>query len=172
MKKINYSTLFDAKKSPTLDEFTLGFLFASHSDLDKYEEFSERESTNEDLSYLSVMLMKDECEEVQSKISHIIKKIKIYGLLENQLGYDFWHCINHNNFFYLQHLPPSIKEETISLFKIYGHPCELIKNSDNHFIFSYKDKNLQNKKEHELLSKYMGIADSDINQTLPKYSIY
>lgn len=170
MSLINYELKFNAEASPYLDEFTLGFLFASHEDLNLYEEFEERESTNEDLSYLSVILMRKDCLEIQSKIEPLLKKVQSYGLNTNQIGYDYWKVRNGHHASYLHHLPPELKEEVVNVFKIYGKPCSLIQNREGYFIFSYKDPELQKQKEQELLTIYKSLANKNTKEETPIFS--
>lgn len=170
MSLINYELKFNAEAAPYLDEFTLGFLFASHEDLNLYEEFEERESTNEDLSYLSVVLMRKDCLEAQSKIEPLLMNAQSYGLTINQIGYDYWQVRNGHHPAYLHHLPTELKEEVINVFQIYGKPCSLIQNREGYFIFSYKDPALQKVKEQELLTIYNSLANKKTQEEIPMFS--
>lgn len=159
MSHINYDLKFTAEASPYLDDFTLGFLFACHEDLDKYEQFQEIPSTNEDISYLSVILMRKDCLEVQNKTKIILEKAKDFGVSFNQLGYDYWQIRNNKDYYYLQSLPNEIKEEIFNLFKIYGKPCHMTQNKEGNFIFQYKDYQLHLQKENELIDLYSFISN-------------
>lgn len=168
MSQINYDFKFNAESAPYLDEFTLGFLFACHSDLDSYEDFIDRESTNEDLAYLSVALMRKDCLEIQQKIKPILESANEYGLSDNQIGFDFWQIRNNKPYYYLQSLPDELRDSIVNIFQIYAKPCQMIKNKEGNFIFTYKDPKLQESKENELLTLYSFISkkkiETNINQ--------
>lgn len=116
MSHINYDLKFTAESTPYIDDFTLGFLFACHEDLDEYEQFQENPSTNEDISYLSVILMRKDCLEIQNKTKVILEKANDYGLSFNQLGYDYWQIRNNKEYYYIHSLPDELKDELFNLF--------------------------------------------------------
>lgn len=158
MTTINYSYKFNPSESPELDDFTLGFLFASHSDLENLPEFEKTSVKNEDISYLSIMLIRDNCLHIQEQISPIIKELKDTKFDISYLGVDYWQYINKKDCYYLKKLPHNVYKIITDEFDKYGQPCSLIKDNNNNFIFSYNDQSIQQAKEQELLKTYSKLA--------------
>lgn len=164
--KLDHSLRFRTSTGPTLEEFTLGYIHAACADLDEYSEFSSKCAQAEDLSYISVVMMRDESQKIFNIAKINLEKATNYNHINmSQFGNDLWLVSRGEESLYVSNLPKDIREKILKDFKEQSQPCKLIKKNEN-FIFEFQNPELNNSKIKEYLETYQSfsIKDDDIEK--------
>lgn len=157
--KLNHSLKFSTSKGPTLDDFTLGYIHAACESLETYREFSQRDATPDDLSHMSVIMMRDDAERIFKALEPQLNKADAY-INMNQLGYDLWSTVNDKPVYYLSILPKNARETLMASYKEHGNPSEM-KKEDGNFILEFKDSKTQEEKLKFYCENYKSLTISE-----------
>lgn len=157
--KLNHSIKFSTSKGPALDDFTLGYIQAACESLEEHSEFSQRDATPDDLSHMSVIMMKDDAERIFKALEPQLNKADAY-INMNQLGHDLWLTANEQEPYYLSILPKNARETLIESYKEHGNPSE-IKKENGKFALEFKDSKTQEEKVKFYSENYPSFAISE-----------